>query len=216
MERRAIGKSTIECRSHPYINVSVLELLEGLRVNSDPCAKEQRLDDAHSTIIGDGVSSTGGPVIMIEVSSANAVNTTTINAGDGNVINTGTLDTSGGVVNLGVLSDQASISIEALPERSETADQPSLRELLQDLKASVDADTHVSDETRAEALIEVTELAKAAQDPKGNVGPSRRAMNALRGLSAGLTETNKAVEESSKLVGAIKRLLPLIAAFFVG
>jgi hypothetical protein len=48
------------------------------------------------------------------------------------------------------------------------------------------------------------------------VGPARRAINALKGLSAGISETNKAVEESSKLVGAIKRLLPLIAAFFVG
>jgi uncharacterized protein YjbI with pentapeptide repeats len=149
-------------------------------------------------------------------SQATTMNSTNIHAGDGNLINTGSLNTSGGMVNLGALSDQASITIEALPERSETAGQPSLRELLQELKASVDADTQVSNETRAEALVEVTELAKAAQDPKGNVGPSRRAMNALKGLSAGLTETNKAVEESSKLVGAIKRLLPLIAAFFVG
>ena len=58
-----------------------------------------------------------------------------------------------------------------------TAGQPRLRELLQELKASVDADTQVPDETRAEALKEVNELAKAAQDPKGNVGPARRAMN---------------------------------------
>jgi hypothetical protein len=41
-------------------------------------------------------------------------------------------------------------------------------------------------------------------------------MNAINGISAGLTETNKAVEESSMLAGAIKCLLPLIAAFFVG
>jgi uncharacterized protein YjbI with pentapeptide repeats len=149
-------------------------------------------------------------------SQATTMNSTTIHAGDGNLINTGSQNISGGMVNLGALSDQASISIAALPERSGTAGQPSLRELLQELKASVDADTQVPDETRAEALTEVTELAKAAKDPKGNVGPARRAVNALKGLSAGLTETNKAVEESSKLVGAIRRLLPLIAAFFVG
>ena len=31
-----------------------------------------------------------------------------------------------------------------------------------------------------------------------------------------LSETNKAMAESSKLVGAVKTLLPLIAGFFLG
>jgi len=149
-------------------------------------------------------------------SQSTTMNSTTINAGDGNLINTGSFNSAGGMVNLGALSDQARISIEALPEQRSAEDQPSLRELLQELKASVEADTQVPESTRAEALTEVTELAKAAQDPQKNVGPARRAINTLKGLSAGLTETNKAVEESSKLVGAIKRLLPLIATFFLG
>lgn len=101
-----------------------------------------------------------------------------------------------------------------LPDQRSAEGQPTLRELLQELKASVDADTQVPENTRVEVLTEVTELASAAQDPQKNVGPARRAINSLRGLSVGLTETNKIVEESSKLVGAIKRLLPLIAAFF--
>ncbi len=140
----------------------------------------------------------------------------TFHAGDGNLINTGTFHTGGGLVNLGDLSDQAHLTIEALPDQRPAAGQPSLRELLQELKASVDADMQLPDDTRAEALTEVTELAKAARDPHRNAGPARRAINALKGLSAGISETNKAVAESSKLVGAIKRLLPLIAAFFVG
>ena len=41
-------------------------------------------------------------------------------------------------------------------------------------------------------------------------------MNTLKGLSAGLSETNKAMAETSKLVGAVKTLLPLIAGFFLG
>ena len=149
-------------------------------------------------------------------SQASTMNNTSIRTGDGSLVNTGTLNTAGGMVNLGALSDQACITIEALPERRPEDGQPSLRELLQELKASVDADSQLPDDTRAEALTEVTELANAAQNPQKNVGPARRAINALKGLSAGISETNKAVEESSKLVGAIKRLLPLIAPFFVG
>jgi hypothetical protein len=145
-----------------------------------------------------------------------AVSNTTIHAGDGNLINTGRLNTSGGMVNLGDLSDQARITIEAIPDQRLGEDQPSLRELLQELKASVDADTHLPESTRAEALSEVKELAAAAQDPQKNGGLARRAINALKGLTAGLSETNKAVAESSKLVGAVKTVLPLIAAFFVG
>ncbi|MFN9643521.1 MAG: hypothetical protein ACK6BG_00005, partial [Cyanobacteriota bacterium] len=144
-----------------------------------------------------------------------AVSTTTINSGDGNLINTGTVHTGGGLLHLGDLSDQARLTIEALPDQRPGAGQPSLRELLQELKASIDADSHLSDTTRAEALGELQELATAAKDPRANGGPARRAMNALKGLSAGLSETNKAVEESSKLVGAVKRLLPLIAGFFL-
>jgi uncharacterized protein YjbI with pentapeptide repeats len=141
---------------------------------------------------------------------------TTIHAGDGNLINTGTLNTAGGMVNLGDLSDQAQMTIEALPDQRSAEGQPSLRELLQELKTSVDADTQLLDDTRAKALAEVTELAKAAQEPQKNVGPAHSAIDALKGLSAGLTETNKAMEESSKLLAAVRRLLPLISGFFLG
>jgi hypothetical protein len=148
-------------------------------------------------------------------SHSSAVTNTTIHAGDGNLINTGNFKTDGGMVNLGDLSDQARISIEAVPDQRLGADQPSLRELLQKLKASVDDDPTLPDDTRAEALGEVNELAAAAQDPQKNGGLARRAINALRGLTAGLSETNKAVAESSKLVRAVKTVLPLIAGFFV-
>jgi hypothetical protein len=149
-------------------------------------------------------------------SQATTLNHTSIRTGDGSLVNTGSLNTAGGMVNLGALSDQARITIEALPERRLVDGQPSLRELLQELKASVDVDPQLPDNTRAEALTEVTELATAAQDPNKNAGPARRAINALKGLSAGLSETNKAVAETSKLVGAVKTVLPLIAGFFVG
>ena len=141
---------------------------------------------------------------------------TTIHAGDGNLINTGSLNTAGGMVHLGDLSDQACLLIDAVPEHRLAEGQPSLRELLQELKASIDADIHLSETTRADAFKELQELATAAKDPRANGGPARGAMNALRGLTTTLSDTNKAVAETSKLVDAVKRLLPLIAGFFLG
>jgi hypothetical protein len=216
LERKAIEKTTIECRRHPYLNVSVVQLLDGLRLSPDHEIKGlDRHESGSTTVLGDAPSF---PRIglTVNLSTATAMNNTTVNASDGNLINTGSLNIAGGMVNLGALSDQARITIEALPERRLVDGQPSLRELLQELKASVDVDPQLPDNTRAEALTEVTELANAAQDPQKNVGPARRAINALKGLSAGLSETNKAVAETSKLVGAVKTVLPLIAGFFVG
>jgi uncharacterized protein YjbI with pentapeptide repeats len=132
------------------------------------------------------------------------------------VIHTGNLNTAGGMVNLGALHDQARLTIEALPDQRAADGQRSLRELLQELKTCIEADSHLPELTRAEALVEIKELATAAQAPERHRGPARRAINALKGLSAGLSETNKAVAESSKLVGAVQSVLPLIAGFFLG
>jgi|GEM_PF-6424005 hypothetical protein len=220
----------------PLENARLQALLEGERRVGE--AERQRAED-HRNHAAQLVELTGrlvppktpapsptsvtiAPVISPVMGGNNAlspspvVSTTTIQSGDGNLFNTGTFHTGGGLVNLGDLSDQARLMIEALPDQRAAEGQPSLRELLQELKASIEADSHLSETTRAEALGEIQELATAAKDPLANGGPARRAMNALKGLSAGLSETNKAVEESSKLVGAVKRLLPLIAGFFLG
>jgi uncharacterized protein YjbI with pentapeptide repeats len=149
-------------------------------------------------------------------SQSPAVSTTTIQAGNGSLINTGSLNTAGGMVNLGDLSDQARLTIEAIPDQGPGDGQPSLRQLLQELKDSVDADSQVPATSRAEALAQIKELASAAQDPNKSVGPAHRAIKAIQSLSAGLSETNKAVAETSKLVGAVKTVLPLIAGFFLG
>jgi hypothetical protein len=144
------------------------------------------------------------------------VHNTTIHAGDGNLINTGTFDTGGGMVNLGDLSDQARITINALPDQRLAAEEPTLRELLQQLQASLDGDTEVPESNRAEALSEIHAIASAAQDPKQNASLARRAMNTLKGISASVSEANKALEESSKFVATVKKVLPFIAAFFMG
>jgi uncharacterized protein YjbI with pentapeptide repeats len=141
---------------------------------------------------------------------------TTLHAGDGNLINTGTLETGGGMVNLGDLSDQASIAINALPDQRLAAEELTLRELLHQLQASLDDDTEVSEGTRADALSEIHTIATAAQDPQQNASLARRAVNTLKGISASVAEANKALEESSKFVATVKKVLPCIAAFFMG
>jgi uncharacterized protein YjbI with pentapeptide repeats len=161
------------------------------------------------------------PIFNVSGNQANAnqnpaVNNTTIHAGDGNLINTGTLDTGGGIVNFGDLSEQARIAINSLPDQRLAADEPTLRELLQQLQASLDDDAEVPESTRADALSEIQTIATAAQDPKQNASPARRAMNALKGISASVSEANKALEESSKFVATVKKVLPFIAAFFMG
>ena len=60
--------------------------------------------------------------------------------GNGSFVNTGNFQPQGSVINLGSLSDQARISIEALSEARPAADQPSLRELLSELKRQIDND----------------------------------------------------------------------------
>ncbi|WP_411875365.1 pentapeptide repeat-containing protein [Vulcanococcus limneticus] len=212
-------------------NARIKGLLEGQRQRDEDHREHRKQIQQVLDTVARLAPAIGPPSITIENrpsihidndNSSNTTHTTTamthneIKAGDGSLVNTGSLNTAGGMVNLGALSDQARITIEALPERRLVDGQPSLRELLQELKASVDVDPQLPENTRAEALTEVTELANAAQDPQKNVGPARRAINALKGLSAGLSETNKAVAETSKLVGAVKTVLPLIAGFFVG
>lgn len=145
-----------------------------------------------------------------------AVTNTTIHAGDGNLINTGTVDTGGGMVNLGDLSDRARIAINTLPDQRLSAEQQSLRELLQQLQASLDGDQELPVSSRADALSEIHTIATAAQEPQQNASVARRAIHALKGISASITEANKALEESSKFVATVKKLLPLITAFFLG
>jgi hypothetical protein len=174
--------------------------------NQNPNPTSVTIAPVISPVMGDQNSQSQSP----------AVSTTTIHTGDGNLINTGSLNTAGGLVNLGDLSDQARLTIKALPDQRSAEGQPSLRQMLQELKDSVDADSQLPETSRAEALGKIKELATAAQDPKKNGGLALRAISTLQGLTAGLSETNKAVAETSKLVGAVKTLLPLITGFFLG
>jgi len=135
--------------------------------------------------------------------------------GNGSFVNTGNFQPQGSVINLGSLSDQARISIEALSEVRPAADQPSLRELLSELKRQIDNDPQLPDTAKADALTEVQQLAAAAQDPSANASLARRSINVLRGLGATVSQTTKLANETTGLLSAVQKLLPLIAGFFL-
>jgi hypothetical protein len=78
-----------------------------------------------------------------------------IHTGNGSFVNTGNFQPQGSAINLGSLSDQARISIEALSEARPAADQPSLRELLSELKRQIDNDPQLPDIAKADAHTEV-------------------------------------------------------------
>ena len=135
--------------------------------------------------------------------------------GNGSFVNTGNFQPQGSAINLGSLSDQARISIEALSEARPAADQPSLRELLSELKRQIDNDPQLPDTAKADALTEVQQLAAAAQDPSANASLASRSINVLRDLGATVSQTTKLANETTGLLSAVQKLLPLIAGFFL-
>ncbi|MGF1514907.1 MAG: pentapeptide repeat-containing protein [Elainellaceae cyanobacterium] len=110
------------------------------------------------------------------------------------------------VVNLRDISGQVTNQIQQLPDSS--PDQPSLKALLAQLKTAIDGDD-IADETKADALAEVSELAAAGQAPQQPAAQktAKRSLNALKGIVSGLSD-------ASKLAIACEKLLPLIMGAF--
>lgn len=129
-----------------------------------------------------------------------------INTGNSSFINAGTM--TGNVVNLGEISGHVSNQINQLPD-TVNADQPSLKDLLTQLKQAIDQDTELSQDEKVEALGEVAKLAKAGSNSKeGKMrGLAKRATATLKSIAETLTDT-------SKLATACKTLLPMITALF--
>ena len=130
-----------------------------------------------------------------------------INAGDGGVINMGSME--GSVVNLGAISGQVSVQINQLPDTTASVNQHNLKDLLTQLKAAVDDDSELSDDEKAEALGEVAKLAKAGKNPQENAMQrmAKRATDALKSIAEPLSE-------ASKLATVCKSLLPMILTLF--
>jgi hypothetical protein len=133
-------------------------------------------------------------------------NNPSISAGDGSFINTGSVSNS--VVNLGEISGSVSNAINELPPDS-TSDQPSLKDLLSQLQAALEADENLSETDKKDALEQVGVLAEAGKNPKENAmqQAAKQAVTMLKGLAFGLPATAKAVE-------AAKALLPMIQGWF--
>lgn len=112
------------------------------------------------------------------------------------------------VVNLRDISGQVSNQISQLSAAAPT-DSPTLKDLLTQLQAAIEADSELGEDEKAEALTEVGELAKAAQKPQEGTMQklAKRSINVLKGMAAALSET-------SQFVVASKELLPLILSLF--
>ncbi|MGF1460561.1 MAG: pentapeptide repeat-containing protein [Leptolyngbyaceae cyanobacterium] len=131
-----------------------------------------------------------------------------ISASDGSFVNTGD-NLQGNVINLGEISGQVSNQINQLPDNDPSADQRSLKDLLTQLQAAVEADAELSDVEKKEALENVGKLAEAGTQPQDNVMQrmAKRAADNLRSITEPLTE-------ASNLATVCKSLLPLILAVF--
>jgi len=112
-------------------------------------------------------------------------------------------------LNLGEISGQVSNQINQLPDVAPEAGQPSLKDLLTQLKEAVETDAELSEVEKKEALGEVAKLAEAGSDPKENAMQrmAKRAANTLKSITEPLTE-------ASNLATVCKKLIPLILAIF--
>ncbi|MEO0825822.1 MAG: pentapeptide repeat-containing protein [Cyanobacteria bacterium J06635_15] len=170
-------------------------LLEGER---------KRADDLKAIMLGLGPMS---PNLTVNTTAMNQSNNPNITTGEGSFVNTG--DMQGNLVNLGEISGQVTNQINQLPDAASNPDQPSLKDLLTQLKAAVETDSELSDDEKAEALSEVAKLAKAGGNPKENAMQrmAKRATTTLKSIAESLTD-------ASKLATACKTLLPMIMGLF--
>jgi hypothetical protein len=116
-----------------------------------------------------------------------------------------------GLVNLGTISGNVTNAINQLSLSSEP-DKLGLKELLTQLQASIEDETNLSPEDKAEALEQVKTLAEVGQKPEDNVlqKAGKTAIKILKGTVAGLSETTKLFQDCVKLLPAISTLLALI------
>jgi hypothetical protein len=90
---------------------------------------------------------------------------------------------------LGAISGSVSNSITQLPD-SNSLDTPSIKELLKQLQAAIEAEEKLSNNDKVEALEQVKTLAEAGIDPESSSlkRSAKTAMKILRGTVASLPE----------------------------
>ena len=112
------------------------------------------------------------------------------------------------IVSLRDISGEVSNQINQLGG-SET--QAQLKDLLTQLQSAIEAEPALSEDEKAEALEEVETIAEAGQLAEASKGQklAKRAMNTLKGMTAGLTETTNLVEVCGRLLPMIRLLFGL-------
>ena len=115
-----------------------------------------------------------------------------------------------GVLNLGTISGNVTNAINQLPE-SPKAEEPGIKDLLQQLQAIIEADSDLPQKGKETALTQVQVLAEVAQNPeqpeKKDMGS--QAINLLKGAASFLPDTAKLAEACTKLLPLIGKLLGL-------
>jgi len=122
--------------------------------------------------------------------------------------NSGTINNSGaGAFNLGEISGTVANAINELPPSS-NPNEPGLRDLLLDLKATIE-DPLLPPDEQEEALEQVKVLAIAGKNPQNETmqKKAKRAVGFLEVIAKG-------VEPASKLAKACASVLPQITPFF--
>jgi len=111
-------------------------------------------------------------------------------------------------VGMGTISGSVTNTINQIPEFS-LADGLGIKQLLTELQAAIEADTHLSDEDKIDALEQVDAIAAAAQQPEDGE-MQKMVKTAIKILKGTISELPTAVQ----LVESCGKLLPLITKFF--
>ena len=119
-------------------------------------------------------------------------------------------DVTGSTLNIGEISGTVTNSINQLPA-SPQSDQPGIKELLTELQTAIEAETNLSDKSKALALKQVKALAEVGKNPQESTmqEAGETAMTMLKGILAGLPTTATLLEACSKLLPMIANLLLL-------
>src|SRR4028118_2268205 len=121
----------------------------------------------------------------------------------------GTVHASGaGALGLGDISGTVANTINQLSD-SAKPDEPGIKELLTQLQTAIEAETELSDKSKALALKQVKALAEVGKNPQESTmqEAGETAMTMLKGIITGLPTAATLVEAWNKLLPAIASLL---------
>ncbi|MGP1386496.1 MAG: pentapeptide repeat-containing protein [Thainema sp.] len=179
----------------------------GLAAAAEHLKLEQKRADDNKEFALETIRNIGH--LTFNVTAMNQSNNPNITTGDSSFVNTGSMD--GNTVNLGTISGNVTTAINQLPDQP-SSDQPSLKDLLTELQAAIEAEPELSTDDKAEALEQVKTLAEAGQKPEDGrlQKAAKTAMKILHGTTASVSETTKLAEATAKLLPAITAILTFL------